>query len=199
MADSPDVRVLTVACAGLLAAFPLEACGDDGHGNDLARAPREKTLSAPYLVVSRGGGREILHSPTLTVIRRRGRVVVWASPAEELSLRRGRRCYDRTTDFNHDDLRQLREAAWPAQSLDDLQVEARGRGQVLTGRERHMDFADTEHELFVDEHGRMSMARQRSARFGVIPPGRWKTVRYRYPSAAQFARLTGRTPRPRCS
>ena len=62
-----------------------------------------------------------------------------------------------------------------------------------------MDFADTEFEVSLDEGGRAIMARQRGARFGVIPPGRWETSRYRYPTAAQFARLAGGRPRPRCS
>jgi hypothetical protein len=76
--------------------------------------------------------------------------------------------------------------------------EARDGGRVLAGRDDHTDFADTEFEVFLDHAGRVTVVRQRSAEFGVLPAGRWQTSRYRYPTAAQFARLAGAAPRPRC-
>ncbi len=187
-----------MVCAALVSGLALWACRGDRSGGAALRAAREKSVGARYLVVSEGGGRQTLFSPRLTVIRRHGRVISWATAAEEFGLRKGERCYVRSTDFNRDDLRQLREGAWPAR-FPDPDVEMRDGGRVLVGRERHTDFADTEFEVFLDDAGRATSARHRSAKFGVIPPGRWQTLGYRYPSAAQFARLAGGRPRPRCS
>jgi len=191
------MRVLPLVCGGLVCVV-LWGCGSKAGGADAMRAAKTKTLGVPYLEVLRGGGRETLFSQERTVIRRHGRIISWATTEEELLLRRGRRCYDRSVDVNRDDLRQLREAAWPTQATD-LDVEMRAGGRVLVGRERHMDFADTEFELFLDEAGRATMARLRAAKFGVIPPGRWEELRFRYPTAAQFARLVGGRPGPRCA
>jgi len=97
------------------------------------------------------------------------------------------------------DRRELAFASRFDEEITDVRVEMRDRGRLLVGRERHMDSADTEFEVFLDERGRATTARQRAARFGAVAPGAWETVRYRYPTAAQFAWLVGGRPRPRCA
>lgn len=53
-------------------------CGGTDAENALKQA-REKTLSAPRIVVSQPGGRELFLSPELTVIKKRGRVLAWTA------------------------------------------------------------------------------------------------------------------------
>jgi hypothetical protein len=101
------------------------------------------------------------------------------------------------TDFKRDDARQERQAAWLSK-VPYFKPEVRDGVLVLSGRETHSDFADTEYEVSLDAAGQLTMLRQRSAEFGVIPAGRWATTRYRYPTATEFARLAGTVPQPPC-
>ena len=106
----------------------------------------------------------------------------------------------RSTEFNRDDVRQIRETVAPPH-LSKLRVAARNGRRVLSGRleqPKPSDTADSEFELRLDGSGRLAVLRQRSARFGVIPAGRWYTATYSYSTATQFARAVGRAPRPRC-
>jgi hypothetical protein len=189
------VRFTTSLAGGIVASVAVVGCGG-GAGGDVARDAKAKTLSARFLVMS-GGGRELLLSPRLTVIKGHGRVLAWTTPSEEFALRRRKGCYERYTEFNREDVRQQRDAAWPSNTAD-FDLEERDGVRVLTGREEHTDFADTEFEVFLDDAGRVAMVRERSAEFGVVPSGRWRTSRYRYPTASQFARLAGAAPRTRC-
>ena len=183
---------------GLVVSLASSGCGGRGDGLDAAADAKAKALSARYLILLQAGGAEHYFSPKLTVIKRRGRVVAWTTASEEFSLRSGKGCYERHTDFNRDDARQERQAAWPSK-VPYFKPEERDGVLVLSGREKHSDFADTEYELYLDAAGQLTMLRQRSAEFGVILAGRWATTRYRYPTATEFARLAGAVPQPRCT
>jgi hypothetical protein len=52
-------------------------------------------------------------SRKLTVINGRVRVIAWTASTEEFTWRAKNHCYERSTDFNRDDLRQQREALVP--------------------------------------------------------------------------------------
>jgi hypothetical protein len=190
------VRSGAVFTAGLTACLGLLACGGSEGANALRRAA-DKTRSAPYLVVSQGA-HELFLSRRLTVIKERARVVTWTATTEEFTWRANKRCYQRSTEFNRDDVRQQRENVAPRQ-LGAVHSSERNGIRVLTGRtEESTDSPDTEYELRLDSSGRLAVVRQRSARFGVLPPGRWSTAKYRYPSAERFALAAGPAPRPRC-
>jgi hypothetical protein len=197
MADSGGVRLTTLLAGGLGACITLSGCGG-GDGAGVTRDAKAKTLSARYLVISGPGGRELFVSPKLTVIKRHGRVLAWTTAREEFTLRGGKRCYERHTEFNRDDVRQQRDNAWPPKAVA-LDLEERDGVRVLSGRQKNTDSADIEFELFLNDAGRLTMLRQRSAEFGVVPAGRWYASRYRYPTAVQFARLAGAVPWPRCA
>ena len=190
--------------AGVAATVPvciaLAGCGDSGSG-DALRDARERTLSAPYLTVTSDGGRRVLLlSRGLTVIKSRRRVLTWVTPAFEWSWWDTRRCYERHTEFERDDVLEQREGVVPRE-LGDVRVEASDGGRLISGRARlpqPSDTADTEFRMRIDGTERVVEVRRRSARFGVIPPGRWYTTVLRYPSAAEFAEQAGRPPRPRC-
>jgi hypothetical protein len=172
-----------VVVAGLAAGAALVACG---CGDDASvRKAMARTRSAAYLVVSQPGGGRLLISPQLLVIERRGRVVAWTRTAYELTWRAKKHCYDRVTDFNHDDLRQVRASVVPAALAAGREDDGEGRG--------------TEYDSTLDDKGRIATVRWRAASFGGEPPGRWYAARYRYPSAAQFASLAGPAPGPRLS
>jgi hypothetical protein len=196
MADSEAMRSGALMAAGLAGCIALQARGGD-EGDEALRRATTQALSAPYLVVTHGGGRELFLSRNLTVIKRRGRVVAWTAANEEFTWRTKPRCYDRRTDFNRDDARQQRRGVVPPK-LNDSDVSERSGVRVISAREEHIDFPDTEFELHVDRSDRPTRLRQRSAEFGVIRAGRWQTTRYRYPTRRQFARLAGPAPAPRC-
>ena len=186
----------TALVAGLAAWPAVSGCGGPSADDALDEA-RAKTLAARHLIVSQPAGRELLFAPRLTVIRQRGRVVAWVEADEELTLNAGKRCYDRHTEFNRDDIADQREGVMPP-DVGDVEWVQRDGARVLSGRERHMDYADTEFEARLDGEGRLATTRSRAAEFGVLPAGRWRTTEYRYPSATEFARLVGRPPEPLC-
>lgn len=182
----------------VLASAVVSACGSGGQpGADaVLRTATHKTLSAPYLVVSSGRGRQLLFSPNVTAIKRGGQLAAWTTTTEELTWDRHGRCFARTTEFNRADAPDERRAVAPTKA-GNAHLEQRDGTRVVTARETHSDFADTEFESHLDPSGRLAIVRQRSARFGAIPAGRWETARYVYPTAAEFARLVG-LPKPRC-
>jgi hypothetical protein len=183
--------------AGLATCVGLSACGA-GDGDGTLRQAADKTRSAPYLVVAHPEGQTLFISPTLTVIKRHGRVVAWTAADHEFTWRATKRCYDRSTTFNRDDVRDVHRAVVP-EDLRAVHTEERNGVRVLTGRQDNStDSADVEFELRLDSLGRVTMLRQRTATFGAIPAGRWHSARYRYPSARQFARAAGPAPTPRC-
>jgi hypothetical protein len=171
-----------VVVAGLAAGAALGACGCGA--DDAVRKAMAKTRSARYLVVSQPGGGRLLISPQLLVIERRGRVVAWARTAYELTWRARKHCYERVTDFNRDDVRQVRASVVPA--------------ALAAGREQDDEGRGTEYDSTLDDQGRIATVRWRAASFGGEPAGRWYTAKYRYPSASRFASLAGPTPGPRC-
>lgn len=131
------------------------------------------------------------------MIKGHRRVIAWTAATEEFTWRATGSCYQRSTDFNRDDLRQEHMAVAP-QHLSSLRLDVRNGVRVLSARERHTDSADTEYELRLDHAGRLGVVRQRTATFGVLPAGRWYTATYDYPTAAQFARAAGPAPRLSC-
>lgn len=188
--------VRTALVAAVAVWLALTGCGGRSADDALGEA-RAKTLAARHLVTTYPGGRQLLFGPELTVIRRRGRVLAWVQTDEELTRNTTKPCYDRHTEFDRDDLADQREGVMPP-DVDGVEWTKRGGIRLLSGRERHMDFADTEFEARVDAVGRLATARFRAAEFGVLPAGRWTITRYRYPSAEEFARFAGRPPEPLC-
>ena len=157
----------------------------------------EKTRSAPRVIASSPGGEQLLLSRDLTVIKRSDRVIAWTATDEEFTWRRGARCYERHTEWNRDDARQLRDALVPTE-LRNVGVSERDDAKVISGRAVHQDHADTEYRLTLDDSGRVVEKRSRAAVFGVRPASRWRTQTYRYPDPAEFARSAGPAPTPRC-
>lgn len=195
-------QVLTaglLSCLAVSGCIALGGCGSDvGEGADTADDAKAKVLSVRYLIVTGPNGGATYFSPKLKVIKRHGRVLAWTARNEEFTLRTGRRCYERHTEFNRDDTRQARRSAWPWDT-DDIHVARRDGVRVLSGREVHTDFADTEFEVRLDDAGRITSTRYRSAENGAVSASRWTTTRYRYPTKTEFAQLVGTTrPRPLC-
>ncbi len=182
--------------AAFFVSVVVAGCGGTDADKALERA-REKTLSAPRMIVTHSGGRDLYLSPKLTVIKNRGRVLAWTATDEEFTLRRSEDCYERHTQFNRDDVPDQREAVAPPDVRGVEWEEHNGR-RVLSARESHTDYADTEYEWHLDRVGRLASARVRSAQFGLVPAGRWRTSKYRYPTAEQFPRMAGPAPKPRC-
>lgn len=187
----------------LAAAVALVGCGGvDGKG--ALRRAAATTRAEPYVVSSQGAAADqdrgqLLISRGLLVIRSRRHVVAWTARAYELTWRASEQCYERHTDFYRDDVRQEREGVVPADATS-LAVHRRDGATVISGKvDESTDSPATEFELTLDSHGRASALRERSARFGAVPAGTWRTVAYRYPTAAEFARLAGLPPGPRCS
>lgn len=192
---SREHRSRLLLTASLVVAIAVGGCG--GSAGDALEEARAKTLSARHLVVSQSGGRVLYFSPGLTVIKKRGRVLAWTTADEEFTRKANKRCYQRHTDFTRDDVRDQRRAVAPP-DVPGVDLEEDNGVRVLAGREKHMDYADTEFEARLDDEGRLAEARYRSARFGVLPASRWATAVYRYPTAEQFRRMAGPPPRPRC-
>jgi hypothetical protein len=189
--------------AFLAAVVTLVGCGG-GNGAAALRRAAVKTRAAPYVVISQGAaserlGGQLLVSHRLLVIRSRQHVVAWTVRAYELTWRPSKRCYEHHTDFNRDDVRQERQGLLPSHA-SSVQANQRDGATVVSGRvDESTDSPATEFELTLDRHGRASTLRERSARFGAVPAGKWRTVAYRYPTPAEFARLAGPPPHPRCN
>jgi hypothetical protein len=189
------MRVAAVM-ASAVAVIALPACGK-GEGDAALRRARQAWRSAPYLVVSVAGESEELFSSKLTVLKRRGRVTSWATAAEEFQWQARRRCYERRTEFNRDDERR-ESLAIPPPAASGVKLDVRGGVRVLSGRAKATEGADTEFEVRLDGAGRPTRLRARYAKWGVFPATRWGSLEYRYPVAANFARLAGSPPKPRC-
>lgn len=189
------MRVSTVILVGVATSLTVAAYASvDGGALDEAA---QKTRSAPSVIVSTPGGEQLMLSRELTVIKRSNRVIAWTATDEEFTWQRGARCYDRHTDWNRDDARQLREALVPTE-LSNVKVSDRNDTQVISGRAIHQDHADTEYRLTLDNSGRVVKKSTRAATFGARPASRWNTQPFRYPSPAEFARSAGAAPAPRC-
>jgi hypothetical protein len=186
----PKLLLLGVAASLAFAAY----ASSDGDAVDEAA---EKTRSAPRIIVSTGGNKQLLLSRDLTVIKRGDRVIAWTATDEEFTWRRRQRCYERHTEWNRDDARQLGEALVPT-DLSDIDVSERNGARVISGRAVHQDHADTEYRLTLDESGRVVKTESRAAAFGALAASRWHSRTYRYPDAAEFAEAAGTAPAPRC-
>jgi len=198
-----DVRMGLKAVLAVLASLvALAGCGG-GDGAAALRRAAAKTRAAPYVVISQAGaerlGGELLLSRGLLVIRSRNHIVAWTARTYEWTWRASKRCYERHTAFNREDVRQERQGVVPSDA-SKVELHRRAGATVLSGRvDESTDSPATEFELTLDSVGRASVLHERSARFGAVPAGKWTTVGYRYPTAAQFARLAGPGPRPRCT
>jgi hypothetical protein len=100
-------------------------------GTEALRLATQKTLSAPYVVVSHADGRRFLRSRRLTVIKSRVRVIAWTTATEEFTWRATKRCYRRSTRFNREDVRQAHAAIAP-RHLSAVRLEQRNGVTVLS-------------------------------------------------------------------
>lgn len=189
------MRASTVILVGV-ATFLAVAAYAWVDGGALGEAV-EKTRSAPRVIASTPGGKQLLLSRELTVIKRNNRVIAWTATDEEFTWRRRARCYDRHTEWNRDDARELRDALVPTE-LRNVEVSERNDAKVISGRAVHEDHADSEYRLTLDDSGRVVNMRSRAVAFGARPASRWHTQTYRYTNRAEFARSAGAAPTPRC-
>jgi hypothetical protein len=170
--------VAIVLGAGVVAAWLL-----GGEDDDAARAierANDLAAQAPYVVRRSGARADVYARDGTLVLRRRGRVLNWTDARVELVWDRRERCYRRVTDFNRDDLRQLRRTLVP-----DLEF---ARGVELDGRtiayvEEHESGIESHYELTLNGTGRVVRIRARTgadveetrlsypARASVEPPG----------------------------
>jgi hypothetical protein len=195
-------RAVSVALVGLFASGcdvarePVSGApvGTARRGDHALAEARRQALGAEYLAVHMTGGPELLFGRDVVVIKRHGRVLAWEDKKRSFTAPKGRRCFERETDFNRADASDLRRAAAPPDVAGARLIEGR---HLVLAREEHIDFADTEFEIRIDDSGRPISERQRSARSGVLAPGRWTRIRYKFVTAAQFHRRAGPPPRPR--
>jgi hypothetical protein len=189
-------RVRRIRCIVCCSAAPLAGAAFSGCA-DPAGDAAQAFERAPYRIASGPDARQLLVSPDTVAIKHRGRTVVWVRNGVSYTWRSRQRCYDASTEFNRADIREQREAPWP-DDVTDVQVVRRSGERVVTGRERHTDSADTELELTLDDAGRPRLLRVRSARWGVVPAGRWFETAYAYPGPERWRRSAGGEPRPIC-
>jgi hypothetical protein len=179
------LSVMVVACGG--------SGGEGSEGLRALRQARLKARSARFVVVLQGQGLRLELTPRLTVTSRRGRILNWETADVEYTPRRGRDCYERYTEFLHADTLEVRRNI-VAPKVDEARVErANGRTVIRWRIPRAVDAAAREGEVYLDRRGRPVLTRERSLRWGAIPPSRWSAARFRYPT-----RLEVPPPGPRC-
>lgn len=168
-----------------------------GAGDRLLYKARRAALRADYLEVAQWRREEQLLSRDVNVLKRRGQVLIWEDGRRSFTWRSGMRCFDRHTEYRRGAVTDVRRSASPP-DLTGSRLSIRHGTRVVRGRARHTDFADTLFEVRIASSGRPQAMRQRQARFGVIPPGRWFHNRYEFLDAAEFARRAGGPPGPLC-
>lgn len=164
---------------------------------DAADDAGEAFEQAPYRIAAGPDGRTLHISPDTVVIKRRGRILVWSKGDVSFTWNARRRCYDASTDFNRRAIDDQRHAPWSADATH-VQASMQRGTRVVTGREEHTDFADTEFELLLDGAGRPTLLRARAARWGAVPQGKWRETAYAYPTQQRWQRGAGEKPRPVC-
>jgi hypothetical protein len=164
---------------------------------DAADKAGEAFERAPYRVAAGPDGRTLHVSPDTVVIKRRSRILVWRMGDVSFAWNARRRCYDASTDFNRKAIDDQRDAPWSADATN-VQTSTQQGTRVVTGLEKHNDFADTEFELLLDRAGRPTLLRARAARWGAVPQGKWLETAYAYPTQQRWHQSAGNEPRPIC-
>jgi hypothetical protein len=182
--------VLSVAvpgCAGSDASTPRP------DGSELLEQARAKARGAPYLVVD--GPRQRLElTPRVTVISQRGRIMLWSRRDVEYTLRPVLRCYERYTEFSRGDIAETRRDTVVPYEVDAASVETVDGLTVVRWRvDQESEAAGMEGSVTLRRDGAPALARERTMRWGDIPPSRWYVRRYRYPS-----RISVPVPGPAC-
>jgi hypothetical protein len=171
------VLLAGVAVAGLLG-------GDDTA--DARRAidrANELAAQAPYVVRRSGARADVYARDGTLVLRRRGRVLNWTDTRAELVFSRRDRCYVRVTDFNRDDLRDLRRTLVPdLEFARDVELD----GRSITYVEDHGSGIESRYEIRLDDAGRAVLIRERTGE-------RAGETRLRYPASVDVS-----PPGPRC-
>jgi hypothetical protein len=183
--------VLSVAvpgCAGSDASTPRP------DGPELLERARAKARGAPYLVVDGPRTQRLQLTPRVTVISQRGRVMLWSRRDVEYALRPALRCYERYTEFSRGDIAETRRDTVVPYEVDAASVHTVGGRKVIRWRvDQESEAAGMEGSLALRRDGAPALARERTVRWGAIPPSRWYVRRYRYPS-----RLSVPVPVPAC-
>jgi hypothetical protein len=182
-------------------AIALGSCGgcedssENSEGLEALQAARAKARAARYLVAVDDGGQRIEFAPGVTVISRRGRVLLWARRDVEYALSTGRGCYERHTDFERADLVEVRrDIVVPQALIDEAELAESGGHPLIRWRgpvnERG---SQVEGRLYLDRARRPVLKRERIVWAVRHPRGGWLDRRYRYP-----ANLDLDPPEPRC-
>jgi hypothetical protein len=183
--------VLSVAVPGCAGSDASTARRD---GSELLEQARAKARGAPYLVVDGPRTQRLELTPRVTVISQRGRVMLWSRRDVEYALRPVLRCYERHTEFSRGDIAETRRDTVVPYEVDAASVETVGGRTVVRWRvDQESEAAGIEGVVTLRRDGAPALARERSRRWGAIPPSGWYVRRYRYPS-----RLSVPVPGPAC-
>jgi hypothetical protein len=188
---------LVVGLAGALGGCDLPGgSGDDAL--EALQAARARARAAPYLTVVDKGGRSVQFAPGLTVIWRNGDVVVWERRDVSYTLRKDRRCYDRTTEFERADARELRrDIVVPKALIEDAELAGpEDHREIRWHGPRAEEGYRVEGILYLDRTGRPVRKRERTRSLSGRPLDPWLERRYRYPSSLA---VEHHPPGPRCT
>jgi hypothetical protein len=172
--------------------------GSGGDALEALQAARARARAAPYLTVFDKGRRSVQFAPGLTVIWRNGDLLVWERRDVSYTLRKDRGCYDRTTEFERADDRELRrDIVVPEALIEDVE---------LAGSEDHREIRwhgppaeegyRVEGIVYLDRTGRPVRKRERTRWLSGRPLDPWLERRYRYPSSLD---IEHQPPGPRCA
>ena len=163
-------------------------------GSELLEQARAKARGAPYLVVDGPRTQRLELTPRVTVISQRGRVMLWSRREVEYALRPVLRCYERHTEFSRGDIAETRRDTVVPYEVDAARVDTVGGRKVIHWHvDQESEAAGIEGVITLRRDGAPALARERTMRWGAIPPSRWYVRSYRYPS-----RLSVPVPGPAC-
>ncbi len=187
--------MLVIVALGAVVGASVGVGRETGARDALSEA-RRHVLDADYLAVTREGGFQVLFSDARTVIKRRDRVVSWESRRESFTLRDGR-CYERYTESNRADARDMRHSAAFA-GLANPRFQEGSRRELLVGEERSFDGPTVMWALRVDSRNRPLTLRSRGG-YETTGYSRWSESRYEFLTRREFDKRVSEKPKETCS